>query len=80
MLISTVHTMMNAKVADATNLSEFTSETFDVVLCLGPMHHLIDRFHAPEEFEVWTKYHLRICREPSILGTSSHALYVCKKI
>ncbi|MDQ0195583.1 class I SAM-dependent methyltransferase [Paenibacillus wynnii] len=175
---------MNAKVADATNLSEFTSETFDVVLCLGPMYHLIDReaqekciseclrvlkpggilaiayitkysvfpylvkgdrkfldeswvdrildkgftssneedcfwtdayFHAPEEleqmmfstpteklthaasdgisplispivdglspeeFEVWTKYHLRTCKEPSILGTSSHALYVCTK-
>ncbi|CRK82767.1 class I SAM-dependent methyltransferase [Neobacillus massiliamazoniensis] len=31
---------LEAKVANATNLHEFDSESFDVVLCLGPMYHL----------------------------------------
>lgn len=175
---------MNAKVANATELIDFENDTFDVVLCLGPMYHLIDRdaqekclseclrvlkpggilalayitkfsvfpyllksdrkflkeswihrivdkgftssseedcfwtdayFHSPqefedllqekrtdkllhvasdgisplisplvdglspEEFEIWIAYHLKTCHEPSTLGSSSHALYICKK-
>jgi len=175
---------LNTKVANATNLSDFASEAFDVVMCLGPMYHLTDRvsqekciseclrvlkpggilalayitkfsvfpylvkgdqkyadeswvhrildkgftssseedcfwtdayFHAPEEleqlmrathtdklahvatdgisplispivdgltseqFEVWITYHLKTCKEPSILGMSNHALYLCRK-
>lgn len=175
---------MNTRVADATDLCDFADETFDAVLCLGPMYHLTERaaqekcvaeclrvlkpggvlalayiprfsvfpylvkgdrkfvdeswinrlldrgytssseedcfwtdayFHTPdeleqmmlgtstdrlahiatdgvsplispivdplslEEFEIWVKYHLRICEEPSILGASSHALYLCRK-
>ncbi|MDQ0090756.1 2-polyprenyl-3-methyl-5-hydroxy-6-metoxy-1,4-benzoquinol methylase [Paenibacillus anaericanus] len=33
---------MKAEVVDATDLSMFDSESFDVVLCLGPMYHLQD--------------------------------------
>lgn len=32
-----------------------------------------------EEFEVWMKYHLKICRKRSILGTSNHGLVVTRK-
>lgn len=31
---------MNAYVGDATDLSQFKDESFDAVLCLGPMYHL----------------------------------------
>ncbi|MDF2791718.1 MAG: Methyltransferase type 11, partial [Neobacillus sp.] len=31
---------LEAKIVDATNLMEFDSDSFDVVLCLGPMYHL----------------------------------------
>ena len=33
---------MSVDVNDATDLSRFESESFDVVLCMGPMYHLID--------------------------------------
>ncbi|MGD8191688.1 class I SAM-dependent methyltransferase [Brevibacillus ginsengisoli] len=33
---------LEAKIANATNLGEFESEAFDVVLCLGPLYHLIN--------------------------------------
>lgn len=32
-----------------------------------------------EEFNMWIKYHIRTCREESLLGYSNHGLYVCKK-
>lgn len=31
---------LEAKIVNATNLMEFDSESFDAVLCLGPMYHL----------------------------------------
>lgn len=34
---------MTAEMADATNLSRYANESFDAVLCLGPMYHLTDR-------------------------------------
>lgn len=33
---------LQAEVADATDLSQYESESFDVVTCLGPMYHLTD--------------------------------------
>lgn len=39
---------------------------------------MINRF-SDEEYEEWMKYHLKTCREPSILGCSNHGLYVCRK-
>lgn len=43
---------LQAEVANAIDLSEYESEGFDVVLCLGPMYHLTDehnRFKCIEE-------------------------------
>lgn len=31
------------------------------------------------EYKIWLKYHLKTCRERSILGSSSHGLYICRK-
>jgi ubiquinone/menaquinone biosynthesis C-methylase UbiE len=31
------------------------------------------------EFESWMSYHLQTCRERSILGMSTHGLYICQK-
>lgn len=33
---------LSAEIADATNLSQYESESFDVVTCFGPMYHLTD--------------------------------------
>ncbi|WP_310549887.1 class I SAM-dependent methyltransferase [Paenibacillus glufosinatiresistens] len=176
---------ISAEQADATNLSRYESESYDAVLCLGPMYHLTETedrrrcaeealrvlkpggvlavayinrsfifpylvkestsylteswmariaeegkirsadedcfwtdayFHTPEEmermfadgktvmlahaaadgvgmmmeevidgldaaqFEVWSRYHLKTCEEPSLLGISNHALYLGRKI
>lgn len=36
--------------------------------------------NLPEEsFNIWTKYHMDTCRERSILGISSHGLYISRK-
>lgn len=34
---------MNTSVNDATDLSKFDDESFDVVLCMGPIYHLTDK-------------------------------------
>ncbi|MFX4300810.1 class I SAM-dependent methyltransferase [Alicyclobacillus tolerans] len=178
------HLALNAYVGNATNLSRFESETFDFVMCFGPLYHIIDSnerdkcikeclrvlksgghlaiaylskyavipmlatrektfirnsvidkvinqgiiidgdqdcfwtdayFTSPEdietlmmnygvstidhvgtdgishtiqeyidalsdeEFHSWMDYHFLTCREKSILGLSTHGLYICKK-
>ena len=35
---------------------------------------------SDDEFEQFVKYHLAICEKRELLGSSSHLLYVCKKI
>lgn len=42
------------------------------------IHEHIDGL-GPEQFESWMKYHFQTCRERSILGMSTHGLYVCRK-
>jgi len=42
------------------------------------MNDMINGF-TDKEFEVWMKYHLKTCSEPSTLGYSNHGLFVCKK-
>lgn len=34
---------------------------------------------SEEQFEVWLKYHLKTCTQPSVLGAANHALYICRK-
>ena len=34
---------------------------------------------SDEEYDQWLKYHFRTCEEPSIIGYSNHALFVCRK-
>lgn len=35
---------------------------------------------SDDEFEQFVKYHLAICEKRELLGSSSHLLYICKKI
>lgn len=42
------------------------------------IHEYVDKLNE-SEFESWTDYHIQTCRERSILGMSSHGLYICRK-
>ncbi|PZD97163.1 class I SAM-dependent methyltransferase [Paenibacillus sambharensis] len=42
------------------------------------IHECIDRLDE-EQFDSWLDYHFKTCRERSILGMSSHGLYVIQK-
>ena len=35
---------------------------------------------SEEEFEAFAKYHLQTCEKRELLGSSSHLLYICRKI
>ncbi|MCI3919167.1 class I SAM-dependent methyltransferase [Paenibacillus sp. TRM 82003] len=79
---------MEAYVGNAVDLSSIESGAFDAVFCFGPMYHLtnsVDRAQeyvdalGENEFESWLRYHFQTCRERSILGISTHGLYVCRK-
>lgn len=52
-----------AKIGDATNLCETESNSFDVVLCFGPMYHLL-----PEERELVFAECRRICKDGGIVA------------
>lgn len=39
---------------------------------------LVDEMND-EEYEAWIYYNLCSCREKSILGSSNHALLICRK-
>lgn len=56
-------TNMSAQVGDAINLENITDNSFDVVLCLGPMYHL-----PKEERELAFKEAARVCKEGGILA------------
>lgn len=55
------HTGLNveAHVANATDLSRFAAETFDFVLCLGPMYHLT----SPEDRNACIRENLRVLKK-----------------
>ncbi|WP_243633200.1 class I SAM-dependent methyltransferase [Paenibacillus xerothermodurans] len=38
----------------------------------------VDKLSA-EEFDAWLSYHFQTCRERTILGISTHGLYICQK-
>ncbi|MCS5421095.1 MULTISPECIES: class I SAM-dependent methyltransferase [Psychrilyobacter] len=52
--------------ANATNLEEYADESFDVVLCLGPMYHLT----AMEDRENCIKENLRVLKPGGILAVA----------
>jgi SAM-dependent methyltransferase len=42
------------------------------------MEDVVDKM-TEAEFKVWMEYHLRTCRERSLLGYSTHGLVICQK-
>ena len=54
---------VSCQVGDATDLREIASDSFDVVLCLGPMYHL-----PPEEREKVFKECHRVCAKNGIVA------------
>jgi len=66
---------MEVSTADARDLSKFDGESFDVVLCMGPLYHL----GTTEEREKSIKECLRVLREGGILAVSyinKYAVYL----
>lgn len=62
-------------------MNRFNTEMIDHIATdgLGPlMSHIINGL-TDDEYKVWVQYHLKTCKEPSILGNSNHALYICRK-
>jgi len=57
---------LSAEVLDATNLNSYEAESFDVVLCLGPMYHLTNECDR----EKCIKKSLRILKKCGILAIS----------
>lgn len=55
-----------AEVADATNLSNYQSESFDIVLCLGPIYHLTNLYAR----QMCIKESLRVLKKGGILAVS----------
>lgn len=55
-------TNVQAKIGDATGLSDISDKSFDVVLCLGPMYHL-----PPNERELVFAECRRICKDKGIV-------------
>lgn len=57
---------LSTEIADATNLSKYESESFDVVLNLGPMYHLTNECDR----EKCIKESLRVLKKGGILATA----------
>lgn len=57
---------LSAEAADATDLSNYQSESFDIVLCLGPMYHLTDLYTR----EMCIKESLRVLKKGGILAVA----------
>lgn len=56
---------VSCRVGDATNLSDVTDGTFDVVLCLGPCYHL-----PPKEREAVLRECYRVCRAGGVVAVA----------
>lgn len=57
------HKNLSCEVGDATNLENVQSESYDVVLCLGPLYHL-----PPKERELATLECARVCKKGGIVA------------
>ncbi|WP_256757591.1 class I SAM-dependent methyltransferase [Cohnella sp. WQ 127256] len=63
-------------------ISKFNTEEIDHVATDG-LSHLIGEYVdqlSDDQFMAWYKYHLETLRVKSILGISTHGLYICRKI
>lgn len=61
-------------------ISKYNVEKVDHAATDGLSHLIGDKVDQldEEQFNDWFQYHLRTCRVDSILGISTHALYICK--
>jgi len=55
---------LSTEIVDATNLGSYESESFDVVLCLGPIYHLTNEYDR----EKCIKESLRVLKKGGILA------------
>lgn len=55
---------LSTEIVDATNLGSYESESFDIVLCLGPMYHLTNEYDR----EKCIKESLRVLKKGGILA------------
>jgi len=60
------------------NIQHITTVATDSVLELAEERN--DFIMSDEEFELFVKYHLSTCETRELLGSSSHLLYICRKI
>ncbi|GMA64956.1 class I SAM-dependent methyltransferase [Alicyclobacillus fastidiosus] len=62
-------------------LMNYGVRTVDHVGTDGISHTIQDSIDnlGENEFNTWLDYHFQTCRERSILGISSHGLYICQK-
>lgn len=62
-------------------LNKYNTSYIDHIGTDGLSHTISDEVDnlTEEQFTTWLNYHLSSCREKSILGLSSHGLYICKK-
>lgn len=62
-------------------MADYGVELLDHLGTDGLSHTLSDEIDtlSEEKFQIWLKYHMETCREGSILGMSSHGLYICRK-
>lgn len=54
---------ISCQIGDATNLTSISDNSFDVVLCLGPMYHL-----PPKEREFAFKEAIRVCKNGGVIA------------
>jgi len=57
---------LSAEIANATDLSQYESESFDVVTCLGPMYHLTDE----DDRKKCIQESLRVLRKGGLLAVA----------
>ncbi|PKH06897.1 class I SAM-dependent methyltransferase [Moritella sp. Urea-trap-13] len=56
-----------------TKLRHVATDGFNRYISSGVNHF------TPEQYKTWLNYHLKICDEPSLLGSSNHGLLLAKK-
>lgn len=67
-------------------MSRYADYTFDIVLLLGPLYHLMsellrDKINAMDEesYAQYVRFYYYTCEKPEHLGASNHLLFVAEK-